>query len=290
VPARITQSTTSTSALRGLQAGLGRVQELQEQLSSGKRIAKPSDDPSGTAASMTFRAQHAADEQYLRNNDHARARLNVVDTTLTQLSDRVRAVRDLMVSSRNGAIGEESRAAIAANINAVREEIVSLYNTTYLDRPVFGGTVAGREALDAAGTYIGNEQPVQTRISTDATIRLDIKGTDAAADTLPATLTQIVANVASASGATGADFDALDAALSKLQRVLGDVGARAARVDQVRANVDSHRLDLVSRISENEDVDLPETIMQLQAQQVGYQAALGAAAKVLQTSLVDFLR
>jgi flagellar hook-associated protein 3 FlgL len=73
-------------------------------------------------------------------------------------------------------------------------------------------------------------------------------------------------------------------------QTLGDVGARAARVDSTKTNVDAHRLDLTARISENEDVDLPATIMNLQAQQVAYQSALGASAKILQTSLVDFLR
>jgi flagellar hook-associated protein 3 FlgL len=75
-----------------------------------------------------------------------------------------------------------------------------------------------------------------------------------------------------------------------VMQALGDVGARAARVDSTKDNVDSHRLDLVARISENEDVDLPETIMNLQSQQVAYQSALGASAKILQTSLVDFLK
>ena len=78
--------------------------------------------------------------------------------------------------------------------------------------------------------------------------------------------------------------------MSKVLQALGDVGARSRPRGLDEDNVDSQRLDLQTRISENEDVDLPETIMNLQAQQVGYQSALGASAKILQMSLLDFLK
>ncbi|HVN14064.1 MAG TPA: flagellar hook-associated protein FlgL [Kineosporiaceae bacterium] len=288
---RVTQGSISASTLRGLQTNLGRLQDLQAQLSSGKRISVPSDDPSATASAMTFRSQQAADVQYLRNIDQVTARLGVTDSTLTSLSDRVRSVRELMVQAQNGGMGADSRAALASQAAALKSEIIGLYNTTYLDRPVFAGTVAGQLAIDpTTGAYVGNDQPVVTRISRDATIRADVKGTDVAADTMPALLDRIVTDLGSTNPVPSADFTDLDAAMSKIQQALGDVGAREARIDAAKANVDSHRLDLTSRISENEDVDLPATIMNLQSQQVAYQSALGASAKILQTSLLDFLR
>jgi flagellar hook-associated protein 3 FlgL len=288
---RITQQSISASTMRGLQANLSRMQDLQAQLSSGKRIAVASDDPSGTASAMTFRSQQAADEQYLRNIDQVSARLGVTDNTLTQLSDRLRGVRDLLVQAGNAGLGADSRNALAAQAAALKSEIVDLYNTTYLDRPVFGGTVPGQQAVDpTTGVYIGNDQSVQTRISRDATVRIDVKGSDVAADTTPALLDRIVADLGTTATIPSADFTDLDATLSKVMQALGDVGARASRVDSTKANVDSHRLDLVARISENEDVDLPQAIMNLQSQQVAYQSALGASAKILQTSLVDFLK
>jgi flagellar hook-associated protein 3 FlgL len=290
VGVRITQQSISSSTLRGLQSALGRVQDLQAQLSSGRRIAVPSDDPSGTASAMTFRSQQRADEQYLRNIDQVSARLGVTDTALTQLSDRLRAVRDLLVQAGNGGLGPESRAALASQAGALKSEIIDLYNTTYLDRPVFGGTIAGARALDTSGAYVGDEQAVVSRISRDATVRVDVKGTEVGADTLPAVLDRIVADLGSNASIPAADFDDLDGVRRQVLQALGDVGARAARVDSTRTNVEAHRADLGSRISENEDIDLPAAIMNLQSQQVAYQSALGASAKILQTSLVDFLR
>jgi flagellar hook-associated protein 3 FlgL len=288
---RVTQGTIRADSLRGLQSSLGRVQSLQARLSSGKRVAVPSDDPSATAAAMTLRTQQAADVQYLRNIDQVSARLGVADNALTSISDRLRGVRELVVQAQNGALGAASRAALASQASSLKSEIVGLYNTTYLDRPVFGGTVPGQLAIDpTTGAYVGNDQPVLTRISRDATMRADVKGTDIAADTAPALLDRIVTDLGSTAPMPTADLDDLDATLSKVLQGLGDVGARSARVDATRTNVDSNRLDLTARISENEDVDLPETIMNLQSQQVAYQSALGASAKILQTSLLDFLR
>ncbi len=287
---RITQRAIADTALRGLQGSLSRVQQLQEQLSSGKRIGRPSDDPSGAVAAMTFRSQRAAGEQHLRNIEQATGRLNITDESLTHLSDRLRAVRELMLQSRNGAINADARSALAAQIGAIRSEVVDLYNTRYLDRPVFGGTVPGAYAVDpATGAYVGDEGLIETRVSRDATVRVDVKGTEVAADTVPDLLTRIAGSVV-AGGATAADYDDIDAAMSKVLQALGDVGARGARVETTKAAVDSARLDLTSRISESENIDLPETIMNLSAQQVAYQAALGAAAKIQQTSLADFLR
>jgi flagellar hook-associated protein 3 FlgL len=288
---RITQSTMAATALRGLQISLGRVQDLQNQLSSGKRVNMPSDDPAATAAAMTFRSQRAANEQYLRNADIATARLNVTDNALTQLSAQLNSIRDTVLQSQNGAIGGASLQALSQQVLASRQDVVDLYNTRYLDRPVFAGTAQGTVAVDDTGAYVGDDGDVVVRISGDSTVRTDVKGTAAAADTVPGLLTQLAADVAAGNtSGVQSGLDALDGALSKVQQALGDVGARENRVDTTRSLVDSARLDLTSKISDNEDVDLPETIMNLQSQQVAYQSALGAAAKITQVSLVDFLK
>lgn len=286
---RITHRSISDSALRGLQSSLDRSAKLQEQLSSGKRISQPSDDPSGTASAMTFRSQRAATEQHLRNIDTIQGRLNTTDSAITDLSSRLNKVRELLVQSRSGSLSTEGRAALASEISAIRGNVVDIYNTRYLDRPVFGGTAAGDVAVDTTGTYVGDDQPVELRVNRDAKVRVDVRGTDVAADSVPALLDQLATEVASGT-VSATSFADLDAARSKVLTALGDIGARAARVETARAQVDSLRLDLEGRISQNEDIDLPETIMKLQAQQVAYQSALGAASKILTTSLVDFLK
>jgi flagellar hook-associated protein 3 FlgL len=129
-----------------------------------------------------------------------------------------------------------------------------------------------------------------TRISRDSTVRTDVKGGVVGADTLPDLLTQLAADVVGDSTTATANLDTLDDELDKVLAGIGDVGARAARVASEKTSQEGARLDLTSRISEQEDIDIPETIMQLSAQQTAYQSALRAASQILSVSLVDFLR
>lgn len=288
---RITQSAISASALRGLQASLGRSQDLQNQLSSGRRVSRPADDPSAAAAAMKLRGQRRADEQYLRNADDATGRLTQADSALTGISAQLRRARELVVQAGNPSIPASARLAIQAELGSIRDSVVDQFNTRWLDRPVFGGSAASPVAIDkASGAYLGNDATLEVRISRDATVRTDVKGTDVGADTIPDLLATIAGNVVTDPTTTATDLAALDGEITKVLEGLGDVGARAARIDTTRANVDSERLDFTARISENEDVDLPEAIMKLQSQQIAYQSALGAAGKILQVSLMDYIR
>ncbi len=286
---RVTQRSVSDTTLRGLQANLTSLQKLQNQLSSGHRISAPSDDPSGTASAMLLSSQKAADDQYLRNIGFAQSRLQVTDSTLQSLSTQLQSARDLLVQSRNAALNTDSLTAISQQVDQIRSQVVDLYNTRYLDRPVFGGTIAGEYAVDpATGAYLGDGGGVAARISRDSSLRVDIAGTSVGADTVPDALEQLATNIGT-TGATDADLDALDVALSLVSQALGDVGARENRVTDAQNLVTAHQSTLTDQISQNVDIDLPATIMNLQTQQVAYQSALGAAARILQKSLVDFL-
>jgi flagellar hook-associated protein 3 FlgL len=196
-----------------------------------------------------------------------------------------------MTTARDAAMSPDSRAAMAAELNEIRKSVIDTYNIRWIDRPVFGGTSQGQYAVDpAGGAYVGNDSAINARISRDVTMRVDVRGTDAAADELPALLAKAADDVVNDVDGVANDQLAMDAVLSKVLKTLGDVGARAAQLETTQQSVDKERLDFTSRISENEDVDLPYAIMNLQSAQVAYQASLGAAAKVMQTSLLDFLR
>lgn len=281
----------ATATMRGLDISLTRAQRLQEQLSSGRSVARPSDDPAASVSAMKLRSQRRADEQYLRNIDDATGRLAVADDALSDLSSYIRRAQDLLVAARDPAIGGDGRTAISVELEAIRKGMIDVYNTRWLDRPVFGGTVTGTVAVDPeTGEYVGDEEQVVARISRDVTMRIDVRGTDAAADTLPALIEQAAKDVIDDPDTVAVRQEELATALSAVLKTLGSVGARAAQLETSEASVDSERLDFTSRISEQEDIDLPKTIMELQSAQAAYEAALGAAAKIMQKSLLDFLR
>lgn len=287
---RVTQRSLTTNTMRGLDATLSRAQRLQEQLSSGRAVSRPSDDPAGTVSSMKLRSQLKADEQYLRNNQDASGRLNVADDALGDVSSMIQRAQELLTRARNAALGDDSLSAISAELTEIRKGVIDTYNTRWLDRPVFGGSVVGDQAVDSSGAYVGDDAAITARVSRTVTMQIDVRGSAVGADTLPALLEKAANDVMTAPDDLAADQDVLAGELTKVLTALGDIGARAAQLETQRLGVDSERLDFTARISENEDVDLPKAIMELQAAQVAYQASLGAAAKVMQTSLLDFLR
>lgn len=287
---RVTSRTMSNTAMRGLQDSLRRTQDLQNQLSSGRRVNRPADDPAATAAAMKLRSQRTANQQYQRNVDDSTGRLNIADSTLTAISSRIRRAQDLVIQSNSAALGEDSRAAIAEELKSIGAEVIDLYNARWLGRPVFGGTVAGDVAVQPDGTYIGDENPVMSRINADSTLRVDVSGVAAGADFVPGAILAAADTVVNNLSDTATSITNLGTALNKVLQTLGDVGARSSRLETIQSRLQSDELDFTSRISQNEDADLPETIMNLEAQKVGYQAALSTAANILQTSLVDYLK
>lgn len=287
---RITQRMLVNTTLAGLQHNRSQNEELQGQLSSGKLITRPSDDPSAASAAMRLRSQQRLDQQYLLNLDDADGRLNTADAALMAISSHLARTKQLMLQAQDAALPEVSRRAITAEMAVIQKSITDAYNIQWLNRPVFGGTVQGSAAIDQSGTYVGNDQPVMARIAREVTIRADVSGVAAGADVLPGLLTRAINNIDIQSPDSAADQDELDAMLNTVLTTLGDVGARASLVEGTRQRVLSEQLDLKARISRNEDIDLPKTILDLQSTKVAYEASLGAAGKILQTSLLDYLR
>ncbi len=287
---RVTNKMISDSALRGLQTNLSRNSVLQEQLSSGRLITRPSDNPSAAVTSMHMRTAQRMDTQYLSNSGNATGRINTADSALDSISNFLLKAKELAVYAQDTSLPSSSRDAIAAELTVIQKGVTDAYNTTWRGRPIFGGTAAGTVAIDANGDYVGNDQPVTTRVAREVSIRIDIGGRAAAADVLPKLLLDMADNISNGANDTELYQDQLDAVQLQIQTTRGDLGARAAQVNSTKIRVDNEQLELKTRISENEDVDLPKAILELQASAVAYQASLGAAGKILQTSLLDYLR
>ena len=288
---RVTQTSMTSATLRGLQASLGRTQDLQNQLSTGKRLNKPSDDPAGLATTMQLRAQQTQDASYLSTIDDANGRLSQADTALRDISKSLTRAKELMVRANSGSMDATSKQSISTELTAIRQSVMQAYNTTWGDRPVFGGTAPGAQAVDPAdGSYVGDEADIVATIGRNQSVRTDVKGSDIGADALPALLAKAVDDITSGSPDVADDQDQLDAVLGKISTALGDVGARVNQIQTTKDRITNEQIDLTDRITTIESADLPETIMQLSSSQVAYQSALGAASKIIQTSLLDYLK
>src|ERR687885_176229 len=101
---RITQRTLTTSTLSNLQANLDKMQRLQERMSSGRSLQRPSDSPTGTVSALRLRADVRRSEQLARNAQDGLGWLGAADTTLTDGIGMIRQARELALAGANGAI------------------------------------------------------------------------------------------------------------------------------------------------------------------------------------------
>jgi flagellar hook-associated protein 3 FlgL len=292
---RITQRAVALTSLQGLNRNLDAVGKLQQQLTSGRLINAPSDSPTGTNRAMQTRSDQAATAQQSRNITDAKSWLEQTDSTLQEMLDTARKVRDLTVQgSSTGSSNDVSAGAIATEVTSLREGLLSLANRTIGGRPLFGGVTPGTKAYDATGTYIGQPgPPVTRRVSDTEVVQVDTPGPQAfgaAGADIFAIADKIATDVVSNPAALAGHLADLDSVMKGMMTALADVGSRAARVEREEQVNSDRALTLSSQLAETENIDLPNTMMRLQMQQVGYEAALSATAKALQPTLLDYLR
>ena len=292
---RVTQSMMSQRSLEGLQLSLGRLARTQEQLSTGRILNRPSDSPTDTTAAMRMRSSLADTRQYVRNAEDGSGWLGQIDTTLQSMINETRKVRELAVQGASGAASATSRAALATEVEQLRESLIAQANTRYLERPVFGGVTAGANAYDADGAYIGTSAGEVTRTIADGvTIRVDMDAEKAFGPhdaNLFADLEEAALALRSGDQARiSASIGKLDIGLDRLTGAVAEIGGRTNRLESALQRAQDAELAMTSSLSEIENVDLPRAMVDLQLQEVAYQSALAATARVMQPSLLDFLR
>lgn len=300
---RMTQGMMNRQAQTGLQAGLNRLAQVQEQLATGRVINRPSDDPTGATSAMRIRASVADQRQYVRNANDGLGWLDQADSTLSSATKQVRRAYEIALQGANsGGLGQQARDALATEVDQIRNGLISTSNAAYLNRPVFGGVTDGTVAYAAHPvTGVVTYQPtavasagVVRTVSDGAAVRVDIEGPDvfgtdgtSVFDDLAALSTALkTGSNAGISNAVGN----LAGGLERITNALADVGARTRRVEQARDAATEAELRLSSSLSEVENTDLVKASVDLKLQEVAYQAALSATARVMQPSLLDFLR
>lgn len=289
---RITNASLSFNTERNLQAALTRLATVQDKIGTQREITRPSDDPSGTANAIAVRAQQRQNEQFARNVQDANGWLSTTDNALSTATDVMQRVRDLTVKGANdGALAPDAKEALALELEQLREELVSAANTQYRGRHVFAGSSDAASALDGNWQFTGSSA-VDRRIGPNSQVRVDSDGAAVfgeGADSVFALIDTIAAGLCAGTNISGRINEVDD----RLQQILGahaTVGASHAAVLSADEALAGDAVALEARRSGLEDIDFSSAILQLKTQEVAYQAALSAASRTLQPSLMDFLR
>ncbi|PRA81933.1 flagellar hook-associated protein FlgL [Microbacterium sp. MYb66] len=290
---RVTSSSMTQTAMRQLQSNLTELARLQEQATSQRAFAAPSDDPAAAATALALHAEQRRNDQYARNIDDGLAWVTAADGAITASTSLLGRIRDLTAQGANdGALDATAKEALAVELEGIRKELLAQANTRLLGRSVFAGT-SDTAAFAADYSYSGVPgAEVTRRVSDGASVRVD---TDGAAvfgtgdDSVFALVDKIVADLRSGTN-VGPRLAEIDSRRTAMLGVQGSVGTRQSQIERAKEAAVQNSVSLESRRTAVEDVDSIEVLVRLQAQELVYRSALAVNARVLQPSLMDFLR
>lgn len=298
---RISNNMLCRNLLLNLTASQGKMEELQNQMSTGLRISKPSDDPAAIESVLRYKSGISMVDQWKENASDALQYMYTTDSTLSGLSSMLQRVRELAMQGANATNSVNERTAIAKEIQEINEQIVSIANTKVGSKYIFGGTNTDIQPIDAAGNWNGNSTGIMFDVGSNTKIDISVNGIDlfissgllTDTSTVPATPgildslnTALLAGDTAAISATLTDID------SNINNVLGirsDLGARTNRVSTIETQLTSMSYNLTANLSNIEDVDMAKAITDFTNQQNIFQSALSVGAKIIQPSLVDFM-
>ncbi len=313
---RVTNSLLIREALADLNRVRRRHSSSQEQAASGLRINRPSDDPSGFSAAQLLRSGVDATQQYLRNISQSRTRISAVETAFADTSDLLIRARELAIAGPNGTQSAESRLQTAREVEALHDELLGIGNTTIGGAYVFAGYASDNPAFSAAGaftdapvaaptvSFVGDANEIRVPIDDAVSVRVTANGEravlgdadgDSVVDAGAEDVFDVLADLRNAFvnndvAALRASIDRVDTALSQVQTERTRAGADLTRIDNWEPRLARRQTDLETRLSEIQEADLARVFSDLTVQETALQATLQSTSRIIQPTLLDFIR
>ncbi|GLC87832.1 flagellar hook-associated protein FlgL [Lysinibacillus piscis] len=293
---RVTQSMLSSNMLRNLNTSYNKMSKYQNMLDSGSKITRPSDDPVVAVKGMGYRVDIDKNVQYQRNIREAHTWLDTTDEAFDQVGSALKRVKELIVQAANDSNTPEDRQKINAEMEQIREQLRDIANTKVGENYIFSGTHTNEPLYLAGGApnpaiTSGGGKPIEINVFDGIAMNINTPGT-----TLFADIDNFMAqtNTLLQSGGTSATISAklsdLDVVNESTLTARADVGARQNRVEMMENRLGMQEVNVTKQLSLNEDTDYAKTITEMVTQESIHQAALSVGAKIIQQTLVDFIR
>lgn len=268
------------------------MEKSQEQLASGKRINRPSDDPVGLVYSLRLRTALTELDQYSSNAEDAKSWLDTTDSALDESGTILQRIRELAVNAASDQLTQTERDAITQEVQQLKQQLVQVGNTTYAGKYVFSGTQTLTASFDNTGAYQGNNGAINYEVGVGVQIPVNVDGAKAFGNMFTV-IDNFLADLAPPGNAADISNNVLgqlDTEINNQLEVRAEVGARVNRLDLATNRMDSDKVNLTGLLSKTEDVDVAQLITQLKVQESVYNSSLAAGARIVQPTLMDFLR
>ncbi len=302
---RITQKMMAGLFVRNLHKQTEAMLQRQEQVASQKRINRPSDDPIGTGRVLTGRTMLAAIDQYAENIAQGKTRIETADQTLAMAGDLVRQARRIAEEKSGDGIGASERELAAGQIKEIYDQILQLANSTHAGRYMFGGHVVDpppfTRTADYAATYNGDDGSFRIPIAEQAEVAIDADGRNYFMSASPggvdifAELKNLIDGLEAADPVAGsvlirAAVDPLQQAEVQIRDKRAELGPKLYRLQATGEHWSVFKTRVQDAIGRDEDADVVRAALELTQLKTAYETSMAAAAKIIQPSLVDFLR
>lgn len=269
--------------------------KLQEQLTTKKKINRPSDDPVVAFKGIGYRTDLGKVEQFTRNLSEANNWLDNSDTALDHVGDILIRVKELVVDAANDSKTDDDRLKIKAEIDTLREQLQSISNTKVGDKYIFNGTNTLTPVF-SNGSFSqspGRNNDVSIEISDGVKLTVNTQGAVdmfVDLDNMMADISNELAANPSSGGTIGNLLGNVDEQFGVVLEKRAEIGARQNRAELMENRLAIQEVSTKKIMSENEDVDYEKAITDLITEETVHRAALSVGARIIQPSLVDFLR
>ncbi|MEQ2128565.1 flagellar hook-associated protein FlgL [Caldanaerobacter subterraneus KAk] len=295
---RVTHNMMISTFLTDYYNNLERLQKGQNMLSSGKKFTRPSDDPVAVATSLRIKTDMARNDAYTKNADDAKSWLEITDSALSQLGDLLQRTRELAVEGANGTLTQSDMEKIAQEIMQLKAQMVQVGNTQYNGRYIFAGFKTDTAPFsETANSYSGGDNFIEFEVGPGGNkMAVNVPGSrlfDVVGGT--SRLLQMMDDLKSAlengdHQAVSSMIADIDKQLENVLSVRAEVGAKSNRIDLIQNRLQNDNYNFTALLSKNEDADMAEVITNLKMDENVYRASLAAGARIIQPSLIDFLR
>ncbi|MCP1160501.1 flagellar hook-associated protein FlgL [Bacillus infantis] len=286
---RVTQSMLSNNMLRNLSNSYTKLGKLQDQIATQKKFTKPSDDPVSAMLAMNYRTDLNRIEQFQRNIGEAKNWIDSTDDALDKGVLALQRIRELTVQASNGTLEGNQKEHIMEEIKQLKEHLIDVGNTQVGGKYIFNGTKTN-EAPPGDGTF--GTGAINLEVFSNIKIKVNMSGDEIFGDMLKdsGNIEGLVKALSEDSNEIGDFIGKVDEYIDKLLASRAKIGAKQNRIELMDDRLQQQEVFSTRILSDNEDVDMEKVIMEMTTQESVHRAALSVGSRIIQPTLVDFLR
>lgn len=297
---RISSNSEYLTAMADIERAANDLARWQAQVSSGRRLQVPSDDPLATTQAIAEHAELGTLDQYVRTADSAKTRLTVVDTVLSDVLDRLTSARASASAACGTVATDAQREALATELEGLADTLLSDVNTNFRGAYVFAGSATltvpyTRQADGSVSGYQGDGNSVALDVDRARSVQVGFDGRALVQGSDTEDVFACIANLVTAirtNDQTGiADgLDGLDRAIDRTVAFQSGVGMDLSNLEDEQARLNTLSEASLGRVSHAEEANMAEAATGMARADTAYQAALGAIGARSRLTLLDYLR